>query len=371
MNFIARLSPNALLRTLIVAPLVLALLYFGALAANRYVSEAVVVVRQANQSGTGSGLPGAALLLAGINPSSREDTMYLRQYIHSLALLKRLDERLKLREHFAQRAGLDVFCRLYSFFPQEWFLQYYRDRVELLLDDETGLLKVRVQGFEPSYAQQLNQAILDESEQFINTLSHRVAREQMQFAEGELQRAGERLQDSKRKLLAFQGNNQLLDPLVQAQATGTLTAEMQAMQSRAEADLKQALTYLNEDAYQVKALHGQIEALRAQIEVERKKATSGPTNGRQINAQAAQFQDLKLQAGFAEDAYKLALTAVENARIEASRKIKTVSVIEPPSLPEMAEYPRRLYSLLTLAIVCLLLYGVARLAVATVRDHQD
>lgn len=370
MKFVARLTPLALRRVMLIAPLLLALLYFTVLAANRYVSEAVVMVRHVNQSSPGS-VPGAALLLAGITPSSHEDTMLLRQYIHSLDLLKRLDARLNLREHFAQQAGRDPFYRLWSFYPQEWFLDYYRSRVELLRDDESGLLTVRVQGFDPQFAQALNQAILQESEQFINALSQRMAREQMAFAETELARAGSRLQEAKRKVLAFQSENRLLDPMAQAQAAGSLTAALEAQLSRQETELKQALTFLNEESYQVQALRGQVQALRSQVDAERQKATRGPANGSQLNAQAAQFHDLRLQVGFAEDAYKLALTAVENARIEASRKIKSVSVLESPSQPEMAEYPRRLYSLLSLAALCALLYCIARLVVATIRDHQD
>ena len=65
------------------------------------------------------------------------------------------------------------------------------------------------------------------------------------------------------------------------------------------------------------------------------------------------------------------VAAVENARIEASRKLKSLVVIEPPSLPETAQYPRRLYNVVTLAVISLLLYGIARLVIATIREHQD
>ena len=71
------------------------------------------------------------------------------------------------------------------------------------------------------------------------------------------------------------------------------------------------------------------------------------------------------------DAYKLALSAVEAARIESTRKLKNLVVIEPPSKPEKAEYPRRLYSLLTLLLGTLLILAVVRLVLATVQEHQD
>jgi capsular polysaccharide transport system permease protein len=90
-----------------------------------------------------------------------------------------------------------------------------------------------------------------------------------------------------------------------------------------------------------------------------------------MNSLAADFQALMLQAGFATDAYKAALAAVENARIDATRKLKTLVVVEPPTLPQTAEYPQRLYSLGTLLAICVLLYAILRLVLATIREHQD
>ena len=364
---IAFLTPTRLKWLLIVAPVALAVIYFTVFAADRYVSESIVTVRQANHDT--AALPGTALLLAGITPPAREDNLYLRQYIHSLDLLKKLDAELGLRAHY-EAETLDPFFRLWGGTSQEWFLEYYRSRVEVLFDEIAGLLTVRVQGFEPEFAQKLNAAILRDSEAFVNAYSQRMAREQMQFAEGELDRAAQRLQAAKTEVLAFQTKYKLLDPTAEAQASGALVAELQASLARQETELRALRSYLNEDSFQVQALRNQVDAIRKQLESERSRATNGQRDVR-LNEQAARFQDLLLRAGFAEDAYKLALAAVENARIDASRKVKSLVVIESPHQPEEAIYPRRLYNLITLFIVCCLLYGVTRLVVATIREHQD
>ena len=115
---------------------------------------------------------------------------------------------------------------------EEIFLRYYRARVQVLYDDRSALLRLRVQGFDPAYAQQLNKAILDESERFVNESSHQVARERLRFAEGELTLASQRLLKARNDLLAFQNKNKLLDPTLQAQAAGVLTAELEGSRSR-------------------------------------------------------------------------------------------------------------------------------------------
>lgn len=368
MNRLLALTPRHLKLLLIALPLLLAAVYYVVFAADRYVSEAIVTVRQANQDQ--STVPGATLMLAGVNPPSREETLYLRQYIHSLDLLKRLDAKLDLRQHYEGQKR-DLLFRLYADSSQEWFLEYYRSRVEVSFDDVTSLLSVRVQGFEPAFAQRLNAAILEDAERFVNGFSQRMAREQMGFAETELQRSATRLQKAKADLLAFQTQHRLLDPMAQARATGTLTAELQGVLARQEAELRNALTYLNDDSYQIKALRSQVEATRAQLDAERLRGVTAGRGGDRLNSLAAQFQDLALQAGFAEDAYKVALTSVESSRIDAARKFRSLVVIEPPSQPQTAVYPRRLYNLATLLLATLLLYGIVRLVIATVREHLD
>jgi capsular polysaccharide transport system permease protein len=367
MTRLKALTPNRLKLVVIALPVLLALLYYTLVAADRYVSISTVALKQA---GNDTPLPGAAMMLAGLNPPAREDSLYLRQYIHSLGLLQKLDAELKLREHYSAEK-IDLPARLRADTSREDFLEYYRKRVEVVTDEMSSTLTVRVQGFRPEYAHQLNQRILGESEAFVNELSHSLAREKLQFAETELARTAERLQQAKMAVLAFQTKNKLLDPSVQAKASGALTAEMQGSITKAETELRSLRTFLNEDAFQVKALRSQIEAMRAQMEQERGRATGSGRSSDRLGSLAIEFQGLEMQAKFARDAYKVALAAVENSRIDATRKLKTLVVIEPPTLPETAEYPRRLYSLLTTLVASLLLYGIVRLVLATIREHQD
>ena len=114
-------------------------------AADRYVSESVLTVRQANHE-VGSSVGGAALLLAGINPPSREDTLYVQQYVHSLDMMQRLEKQLHLRAHY-EAERLDPLYRLYGETSQEWLQDYYRGRVEVQFNDAASLLTVRVEAF--------------------------------------------------------------------------------------------------------------------------------------------------------------------------------------------------------------------------------
>ena len=91
----------------------------------------------------------------------------------------------------------------------------------------------------------------------------------------------------------------------------------------------------------------------------------------QLNVIASKYRALEVDAGIAEASYKSTVNSLESARIEATKKMRSLSVIVSANEPDEALYPRRGYSLATTLIILLLIYGIARFAIATVRDHQD
>ncbi|WP_217806119.1 hypothetical protein [Chromobacterium violaceum] len=351
---------------LIALPLLLTSLYFATLSQDRYVSEARVVVKRGADDKAGSLDLGA--LLGGGASTLREDAMLLQQYILSPDMLARLDQALNLKQAFGQPAGWDWFYRLPAGAVREDFLDYYRNRVDVQFDDKTSLLVIRSQGFTPEFAQKLNRAILAESERFINELSHKISREDMAFAQREVDSAYAELSRAREKLLAYQNRNGLIDPHAQAQAAGQLVAELEGKQAQMEAELRNLQSYLQSDSPQVVSARNALDALKTQTAQEKAKLAS-PDDGK-LNRKASQFQEMRAWVEFRTDLYRLALTALEKAKVAAAHKQKSLAVISSPQLPELAEYPRRLYTLASLLLTASLLYGIARLALSIIEDHK-
>jgi capsular polysaccharide transport system permease protein len=364
-----RLSARNLRLGVIAVPWLLVALYLGVFAGDRYVSESVVVVRQ---EGAAMAIPGGVDALSamfGSSMASREDQFMLQAHILSMDMLRQVDEKLDLRRAYSS-PRLDFIFRLDEDATQEQFLDYYRKRVEVEVDDGSGLLTIRTQGFTPEIAKAVNQEVVAISERFINESSHRLARDQMSFAESELKSARARLDDVRDRVLTFQEEHDMLDPTAQAAANTGLTTELQAMQARYEAELKGLQGYLNDHAPQVQAMQAQVAGIRQQLQAESRRGVTNE-NGVSLNVLAGRFQQLLAELEFVSDAYRGALTALETARIESTRKLKSLVLVESPALPESAEYPRRIYSLLALLMGLTLLYGIGRLIVATIEDHQE
>lgn len=353
---------------ILVIPMALAIFYYTSLAADRYVSTAQVVVRQ-DGSSQPSQLGGMAALLGGANPASREETLYLREYIVSMDMMLLLNERLGWIAQYAQQTSDPLFL-VSTDTPREEQLEYYQRLVTAHYDEMTGLLRIEVQGFTPELSHEMLQTILEASERFVNEMSHSIAREQMRFALGELEAARERYELRSDELLRFQAANNVLDGQGTAASRASIIATLEAEYTKEQAALTQLLYKLRDDSPQVRQQRQRINAIRDQLAREQRRLLSNP-DGDQLNVVASQFQRLTLEAGMAEEAYKLGVAAVENARIETSKKIRTLVTVVSPNRPDSAVFPERLYNLATIALALLLIFGITHFVIASIEDHRD
>ncbi|EPE7164060.1 capsule biosynthesis protein [Cronobacter sakazakii] len=347
------------------APFLLLVIYLLIFSQPRYVSESQVAIKRASDIENGS--LNIGLLMGASNPTSAEDALYLKEYLHSPDLLAVLDKQLNFKQAFGD-SGLDLFYHLYASASAEEFLDYYRHRITINYDNKNGLLTIQTQGFTPEFALRFNQAVLKESERFINELSHHIARDQQSFAESELDKARKRLDASKSALLAFQNRNQMLDPQASAVAASSAVNNLTEQKIRLETELRTLLTYLREDAPQVITTKNTLASINAQIEKEKNNITA--PEGDRLNRVAADFEELKSRVTFDTDLYQLALTAIEKTRVESARKLKSLAVISSPQLAEEARYPETLYLLASCLMICCLLFGTLKLLLAIIDDHR-
>ncbi|AKL15082.1 TPA: capsule biosynthesis protein [Kluyvera intermedia] len=350
----------------IAAPMALLVIYLVIFSQPRYMSESKVAVKRPSDIEASS--LNVGLLLGASTSSSGEDSLYLKEYINSADMLKVLDKQLDFHDAWSH-SGLDFIYHLSKDTTAEQFLNYYRDRISVVFDDKTGLLTIQTQGFTPEFSQRFNKAVLKESERFINELSHKIARDQQNFAQEELRQARVRLDKSKAELLNYQNQNNILDPEVSATAATSLVMTLQGKKVELEAELRNLLSYLREDAPQVISIRNSVKALQAQIDAEQNKITA--PGDKKLNSMAADFDEIKARVTFDTEIYTMAIKAIEKTRLEAARKLKVLSVISSPQQPEESSFPRSGYLLASWLLVCCLLFGTIKLLLAVIEDHKD
>lgn len=356
----------------VVLPMILAVVYYSLFAQQRYVSTAEITVRLTDSTSSPalSDAAGLSLLLGASNPTSREETLFLRQYILSNDMLSILNKELNWLDHYSGNLK-DPFYWLAGDASQAEQLDYYRRIVSAYFDIETGLLQVEVQAFEPEYAQQVMQVILQESEKFVNELSLRLTRDQLAFVERELIIARTNYEQKREEMLAFQAENNLLDAQSTIESRGVMIASMEAAIATEKAKLTALRSSLSPSSPQVQQQSRKIQALEQQLVAESQRLIAREGDVNKLNLIAAHFRELSILAKIAEDAYKISLASLENTKIEINKKFRSLAIVVSPNKPDSAIYPTTLYNLAVILIALFILLGIARFVMATIEDHQD
>lgn len=341
--------------------------YWGLLASDRYISEGVVVVQRTDATSV-PGLELSALLGSSGNINAADQRL-LRLHLLSVDMMLKLDERFDLRRHYSEGRH-DFLSRMRSAdIDIEHFHDYYMSRVAVDYDEYSGVLSVKVQAYDPAIAYAIASALVEEGERFMNDMAHRLAREQVAFLQVQVAETHEKLMRSRAALLAFQNEAGLASPQDTAESISGIVHELESRLAELQAERTAMLGYLVESSSNIVELDHKIRALEQQIAVQQRRLAAPKGTG--LNEAVEQYQRLQLEADFAHDLYKSSLIALEQGRVEATRLMKKVSILQNPTLPQYPMAPRRLYNLVLTVIAVVVVVGIVRLLGAIVQDHKD
>jgi len=342
--------------------------YWLVLASDRYVSTAHIVIQRTDLS-TGAAAGDLASLIGGASSANRPDQLMMRNFLLSVGLLQKLDKELDLRGHFSDWRR-DPFSKfLFTNAPIEWLHRYYLTRVSVELNDYDGVLVVNAQAYTPEMSKAISEKLVLEGEAFMNNVANSLAQTQVDFLEKQVVQMHERLIADRQALLNYQNKKGLASPMATAESTVAILAKLQASLTELQTQKSALQSYLVASHPSVVQLNQQIAAVEKQMLQEQAKLAS-PT-GKPLNKTVEEYQRLEMQAAFADAVYKTALSALERGRIEATRTIKKISVVQAPTLPEYPLEPRRIYNTLVALMTAFLLAGIAHLLWAVVQDHKD
>ena len=351
----------------VLLPTLVAAVYFGLVASDVYISESRFVVRNPQRQSVTGGL-GSLLQGTGF-ARSQDDTYSVHDYVSSRDALRELDQQLQVRKAFSAE-GIDFVNR----FPGlgfddsfEAFYRHYRKYVTIEYDTVSSITALYVRAYTADDARKFNDLLLQMSERLVNNLNTRSRQDLIQVAQKEVQAAEERSKTAAVALSGYRGRQSLFDPDRQSALQLQGVAKLQEELLSSEAQLAQ-LRQLSPENPQIPALKSRVDALRKTIASEGSKVAGADGS---LTSKSAVYDRLQLEKVFAERQLATALVALETARNEAQRKQLYLERLVQPNLPDKALEPRRVRSVLMVFIVGLLIWGVASLVVASVREHTE
>jgi capsular polysaccharide transport system permease protein len=346
-------------------PTLLAMIYYGFFASDIYISEVRFAIRGPQSTPQTGEL---ALMLGGVSigGGSIQDAVVVSDYIHSRKMLDQL-QRLGLRAHYSS-AEVDWLSRLSADTSKEEFLKYFKDKVEVLRDETSNIITLKTKAFSSEMAKRMAELIIRLSEDLVNRMSRRIEEDAISFARKELKRATEKVHAATQALTRFRNEHESIDPAEKTTAVLGIVTGIEQRLAEARAELSEARGYMREDSAAVKALQYRVVALTKQLDIEQSRLAG--KQGEHLSGLIEDYQPLVLEQELAREYYTSALASLENARLEAQRKQRYLITFIPPTEPDEAVEPKRVWKILTVMVGALLIYVIGGLMWAALKDHM-
>ena len=349
---------------LLVLPTLLAGIYYWALAADRYQTEARFVVRSPSASAAGQ----LASFVQGSTITRSSDDAYIihaymqsRDATRSLALKTDLVAKLN-------RSGADVLWG----YPMpldrpsdEHLWAHFQRFLDLHYDKTTGITTLKVQAFRAEDAQAIAETLLADAEVLINRLSERSQAEAVRMATAEADRSRENARRALTALTEFRRTHAVIDP-GRASASALETITRLALDiAKTNAELRE-LNRMSPDSPQANVLRHRVIAFDEQIQKERTALAGAHSSLADI---IADYERLVLEREFAERTFASAQGALDLARIDAERQRLFLERISTPSRTDFPQYPYRGLGLLLVFAALNVLYVIGRYVTVDTRSH--
>lgn len=347
-------------------PTVLAIVYFGLMASDVYVSESSFIVRNQEdipQSPWGSLLHGAGLSMTDGTSAA------VQTFILSRDALRVLDDELHLGRAFANHK-IDFFSR-FARLPWrsgfEYLLLYYRGKVSVSSDSSASVMTISTRAFTAEDAYAMNRRLLELTETRINQLNEYARQDMIRFAAREVADAQAKEDEATAVLARYRAQRNVMDPEKQSAMQLELITKLESELVATRALIAE-VERLASNNPQLPALRQQAQFLEKAIQSEQARVVGVPHDS--LASKAQEYSRLSVQKEVAGTILAGAIGALETARNDARRKVVYLERISQPSKPDVAMEPHRLRSIIATFLLGLILWGVVSLLVVAIKEHR-
>ncbi|WP_295953191.1 hypothetical protein [Rhodoferax sp.] len=367
-SLVARIKGiNKLFAATVLLPTALAVLYFGLIASDVYISESRFVVRSPQKQAS-AGI-GALLQGAGFSRSA-DDTYSVHDYITSRDALKQLNASFGLTNIYGS-PSVDIFSRFAPLGTDENFEalhHYYQKHINVEVDASSSISTLKAYAYTAADAHRINEKLLELSERLVNQLNERGRQDMIKFATAEVDIAEAKAKAATLAVSKFRGQKGVFDPERQSALQLQLVSKLQDELISTKTQLVQ-IRALTPDNPQIPSLQKRVDTLQSEINSETAKVAGD--GGQSLSNTSADYERLSLERLFADKQLGAAMASLEQARNDAQRKQFYLERIVQASLPDVATEPRRVRSILATLLIGLITWSILTMLLAGVREHQD
>lgn len=370
MNFLSNLSASARRNPWFLAgvilPVLLSAVYFFAIASSQYVSESRFVIKAPNQRGAQVSSFANLIQTTGLS-GGQEQSNQVIDFVRSRSALEGLARDLPVQKIYGD-AQIDFLSR----FPLPWqqdafedLFDYYRGKIQISRDTDTGLVVLRAIAFDPNEAAAINEKLLKQSEQLVNELNENARTKAIEEAESRVVEAETRVAAARKAIAAYRNSAAVVDPLQEATGVAEIVNRIITERATLEAQLS-TLQRVTPDHPSIPTLREQISSLTREIERQTARVVG---RGNTISGKLPSYDALVLEQELSSELLILAQTTLEGARTEALKQQFYLERVVNPNVPDLPEYPKALRMVLTILGFALCLYFIIWMFVVGILEH--
>ncbi len=357
----------------VILPAIIVAGFYVFMASPQYATNSLFSVRgSADSSGA---MDGAGLFAAAGGSVGTEiaDSFIVQEYILSRAMVQSLISEANFLEVYS-RPSADPYYRLDPTIPIENLVKYWNMMASVEYDLETGILTLTVRAFRPGDAEAITRKVIEKSEDLVNEISLRAREDSVRAAQREVDLAETRYADARKAVAAFRGDTQEISPEKTAETRQSVVGNLESEVAKLESLLTALRSTMSDNSPRVIYVRNQIDALRQQIEAERRRvaiADQGDlvNDDQVLTERLSRYEELVAEREFALNQYQSSYETLEAARIEALKQQRYLSVFVRGEAPEEATYPEALRWVAIVGVTCFLIWGFCILIAAAIRDR--
>tara|TARA_R110000850_G_scaffold1550_6_gene8608 strand:+ start:828 stop:2513 length:1686 start_codon:yes stop_codon:yes gene_type:complete len=347
----------------VLIPTFIAGYYFYKLATPMYATDSQFLIIQ-NEGGGGSS-PFASMLPTQFANSA--DSIATQAYLQSKDAMLRLDDDAGFKAHFGA-GDIDAIQRLNDDPTNEEAYKLYKKNIKIGYDPTEGVIRMEVIAADPQVATTFSEKLLQYAEERVNSLSQAKREDGMRDAQTGYDNAIEARREAQQRLIELQVANGV-DPEAVIAAIRTQITNYETLLIEKQLELAALLDNARPNSAKVEGAQGDVrrlEAALAQLNDRMNNATEGQNS---LAKQAVTLQLAQADLANADANLQLAQTGLEQARTNAGRQVRYLTVAVRPVPSEEPSYPRKFENTILAFLIFAGIYLMLSLTASILREQ--
>ncbi|MCB6177059.1 capsule biosynthesis protein [Rhodobacter sp. Har01] len=348
----------------VLLPTILAGWYFAKIATPLYSTRSEFVIQQADPPQS-AGLGG---LLSGTGLATSQDSIAVQGYLQSREAMQRLEADHGFRVHF-QGSEIDPITRLPADASLEQAYKLYRKYVLISYDPTEGLVKMEVMAADPQLSADWSRQLIAYAEEQVDQLTQRLREDSMKGARESYKEAEAAVIASQEHVVELQEKYKVLSSDVEVGLLTTQISQLETLLTQEKLNLAQMEANESPNVARIEPVRRRISTLEEEIALLRGKLTQGQVGDESLARIQGELLVAQADVETRQMVLAQSLQAMENARIEANRQVRYLSLSVTPVPPDEAAYPRAFENTLVTMLILLGIYLMVSMTAAILREQ--